>query len=282
MSNPTEGSWRKLLRVAKYLIAKPRLIMKYDWQEPLQVMTTCSDANWAGCLQSRKSTSGGSIMIGSHLIKTWSKTQANIALSSAESEFYATLKAAQESLGIIALAKEFSLTMTVSLQVDASAALGVAQRVGIGKIRHLQTGALWLQEQQLRKSVNLGKMPGANNPSDIITKNVARELLEKHMAGLGGVYAEGRAVKAVNLQHINRLIRQTQADIRDLKKHDVAQQHVVEDNMVNMNIHNFESFLCDAEFQAVCRLDEVIKEWKGTQCKQMALSRKSLLQAATR
>ena len=144
MSKPTEGSWRKLVRVAKYLIAKARLTMRYDWQEPLHVMTKCSDANWAGCLQSRKSNSRGSIMIGSHLIKTWSKTQANIALSSAGSELYATLKAAQESLGIIAFAKEFNLVMTVNLQVDASAALGVAQRVGIGKSWHLQTGALWL------------------------------------------------------------------------------------------------------------------------------------------
>ena len=70
MSNPTEGSWRKLIRVAKYLISKPRLIMRFDWQEPIQTITACSDANWAGCLHSRKSTSGGSIQIGSHLIKS--------------------------------------------------------------------------------------------------------------------------------------------------------------------------------------------------------------------
>ena len=85
MAKPMESSRRKLVRVAKYLLHRPRLVMKYVWQDPVEHITTFSDANWAGCIKSRKSTSGGSIMIGSHLINTWSKTQANIALSSAES-----------------------------------------------------------------------------------------------------------------------------------------------------------------------------------------------------
>ena len=68
MSNPTEGSWRKLVRVAKYLISKTRLVLIFDWQEPMQVITTRSDANWPGCLQSQESTSGVLVMIGSHLI----------------------------------------------------------------------------------------------------------------------------------------------------------------------------------------------------------------------
>ena len=71
-------------------------------------------------------------MLGKHLVKTWSKTQANIALSSAESEFYGTLKTAQESIGLISMAREFSTELKARLLVDASAALGVAQRLGVG------------------------------------------------------------------------------------------------------------------------------------------------------
>ena len=107
-------------------------------------MVTYSDANWAGCLKSRKSTSGGVIKLGDHLLRSWSKTQTNIALSSAESEFYATMKAAQESIGMGAMGRELCMELSIRLLVDASAALGVAQRQGIGKIRHLQIGALWI------------------------------------------------------------------------------------------------------------------------------------------
>ena len=97
------------------------------------------------------------------------------------------------------------------------------------------------------------------------------------MAGLGGVYADGRAVKAVNLQHINKLIRQTQAEINDLRRHEVSQQQTVEDDVVNMIEHDFESYLCDSEFKTLCRVDEIIMEWKKAQCRQVGLSRKALL-----
>ena len=64
MSRPTESSWRRLVRVGKYFVRSPRLIMQYDWQADTEELTVHSDANWAGCVHSRKSTSGGVIMLG--------------------------------------------------------------------------------------------------------------------------------------------------------------------------------------------------------------------------
>ena len=45
-------------------------------------------------------------MLGKHLLKGRSKTQALIALSSAESELYAVLKIAAETLGLIAIGRD--------------------------------------------------------------------------------------------------------------------------------------------------------------------------------
>ena len=64
------------------------------------MIRTYSDADWAGCKATRKSTIGGCIMVGNHNVKGWSKTQTLVALSSGESELYAILKAAAETLGI--------------------------------------------------------------------------------------------------------------------------------------------------------------------------------------
>ena len=55
---------------------------------------------------------------------------------------------------MIALAREFSDELKAGVLVDASAALGVAQRQGLGKLRHLQTGALWIQETAEKTPVN--------------------------------------------------------------------------------------------------------------------------------
>ena len=92
MSKPTNRNWQELKRLGRYLKGEPRLVIKYNWQNPISVLTAYSDSDWAGDKKSRKSTSGGVIMIGSHYIKSWSKNQSVIALSSAEAELYGIIK----------------------------------------------------------------------------------------------------------------------------------------------------------------------------------------------
>ena len=48
-----------------------------------------SDSDWAGCRTTGKSTSGGLVMVGRHLIKSWSRTEDSVTLSSAEAELVA-------------------------------------------------------------------------------------------------------------------------------------------------------------------------------------------------
>ena len=93
MSRPTARAWELLKRVGRYLKGRPRLIWMYKWQAPTSVVDITSDANWAGCRRSRKSTSGGTIMLGSHLIRAYSKTQSVVAKSSGESELYGIIRA---------------------------------------------------------------------------------------------------------------------------------------------------------------------------------------------
>ncbi len=93
MSRPTTRAWEMLKRIGRYLRGRPRLVWKCCWQASVSVVDITSDANWAGCRRGRKSTSGGTTMIGSHLIRTYSKTQSVIAKSSGESELYAVVRA---------------------------------------------------------------------------------------------------------------------------------------------------------------------------------------------
>ena len=83
-----------------------------------------SDSDWAGDKRTRKSTSGGVVRIGTQYIKSWSKNQSVIALSSAGAELYAIIKTASETLGIMSLLWDGHMPMTAALLADASAALG--------------------------------------------------------------------------------------------------------------------------------------------------------------
>ena len=66
MSNPAKGCQDKLKRIGRYLLTKPRAVIKYRWQTVQDKIRVYSDADWAGCKVSRQSTSGGAIMHGQH------------------------------------------------------------------------------------------------------------------------------------------------------------------------------------------------------------------------
>ena len=85
-------------------------------------------------------------MHGSHCVKTWASTQKTLATSSAEAEFYAIVEGASRGLGIKALAADMGSAMEIILYSDASAGRSLAFRKGLGKVRHIETKYLWVQD----------------------------------------------------------------------------------------------------------------------------------------
>ena len=103
-----------------------------------------TDADWAGCRRARKSTSGGSISIGEHCIKTWATIQVFIMKSSAESELYGVVRGTCEGLGIKTLCADMGSDVGITLELDATAAKGILDGQGIAKVRHMDVNCLWL------------------------------------------------------------------------------------------------------------------------------------------
>ena len=182
---PRNGDWVALKRIARYLLGKPRLIWRFVWQDTPKSISAFSDSNWAGCHDTRQSTSGACFMYGSHLLKAYSRTQSNIALSSGEAEYYALVATASEALGLVAMTDDFGDKTDAYLYADASAAIGVANREGLGRIRHLDTQSLWLQQALRKRRLGLGKVLGTENPSDLMTKHVDSKLLGEHVRSMG-------------------------------------------------------------------------------------------------
>ena len=76
-------------------------------------------------------------MLGTHAIKTWSTTQSVIALSSGEAEYYGMVKGASVGLGTRELIRDLGVNLRTKVNTDASAAIGIASRKGLGKVRHI-------------------------------------------------------------------------------------------------------------------------------------------------
>lgn len=143
MSGPCCGDWERPKRLARYLKGRPRVVKKFAWQRHVGPLTIYTDADWVGDMKTRKSTPGGCTMIGGHLLKAWSKTETLVALSSGESELYATLRAALGGLGMQSVAKDLGIDLRGEVWGDASAAIGMINRRGLGKRRHIDSGFLW-------------------------------------------------------------------------------------------------------------------------------------------
>ena len=108
MAAPTRGGMNKLKRIGRYLKAHPRLVFRLPLQEA-ESIEVYSDTDWAGCVRTRKSTSGGCLMWGSHLLKHWSSTQKTIAPSSGEAELAGIVKGSAEGLGMVSVAKDLGI-----------------------------------------------------------------------------------------------------------------------------------------------------------------------------
>ena len=171
MSSSSVEDLSAVKRLCRFLRGLPRIVQRIDFcvHSPT-IVRAYVDSDWAGCRKTRKATSGGVLMLGTTAVRGWSNNQAVIALSSGEAEYYAALKGASSTLGHRSMLRDIGMQTTVTLYSDSSAARGIIHRTGLGKLRHLETGYLWLQAAVAKKRLSVRKVNGAENPADLFTK----------------------------------------------------------------------------------------------------------------
>ena len=132
-------------------------------------------------------------MHGCHCILHWSRTQQLVALSSAEAELNASIKAAQESLGLRLTALEVGLPCVGPIKAygDSSANDGSLRRAGSGRIKHLSVRQLWLQEQCGLGLAEHVKIPRAQNFADTLTHHFIRTEADIHFRAMNRTRSQG-------------------------------------------------------------------------------------------
>ena len=224
-SAPTIRSWIRLKRLIRYLQGAPRLVYHYACQQRPEVLSIYVDTDFAGCRVTRRSTSGGAAMYGTHCLRHWSTTQPTLALSSGEAELGGLCKGCAQAIGLRSVGMDLGLSYSLRMFSDATAAIAISRRLGIGKIRHLDVSLLWIQSQIRDKHIDLQKILGAQNPSDALTKHIAGPLLREHMERLHLVFAEGRAASAPQLTQASTEQPTTTTTTNTTKKSQKKQAH---------------------------------------------------------
>ena len=195
LSCPTEEDMAALKRLARYCVSYPRDVWSFPREKPAAMLVMGCDSDWAGCDLTRKSTSGNAAYLGKSCVRTTSTTQSVIALSSGEAEFYSLVRGASTGLGLVSICVDYGLSglaVQLGLKTDSSACIGIANRRGAGKIRHIQTPTLWIQQCVANGSILVRKIPGKENGSNLLTKHVAGGDIGLELSLMGQRRCDGR------------------------------------------------------------------------------------------
>ena len=135
-------------------------------------------------------------MHGNHGIRYWATTQSTLSLSSGESDLHGIAKGIENGIGFQSMARDIGIHRKLRVHSDATAAIGIARRRGLGKLKHLDVEDLWIQHKVRSKQVDLVKVDGKVNPADIFTEYVEHAILSKALLNMGLHSETGRAKSA--------------------------------------------------------------------------------------
>ena len=199
MALPSEVAFKVLKIIGRFVEGRRRLVMRMPWQNVSAIDVYC-DSVWAGCPRTRKSTPGGCVLLGKHMVKSWSSTQACISLSSGDAEHYSVVRAVAMGTGVQEFLRDLGIYLPLRVHTDSSAASGISKRVGLGTQRHIGTNTLWVQEGLRNTFFTLHKVLGTQNPADIFTKHLSNPDMMKCLGLLGAEFREGRPEAAPHVK----------------------------------------------------------------------------------
>ncbi|CAK0815117.1 unnamed protein product [Prorocentrum cordatum] len=191
----------KQKRLVRYLKGTADIVIFYPYQQETFKVTASVDADWAGQEATCKSISSGGVRLGAHLLESWVLSQATVALSSGESEFYAMGSGTARGLTIehalqeMAQMRNEEVKITLELETDSAAAKGMIHRHGVGRVRHLQTRWIWHQDLVRDGDMEVVKVNTKDQVADIGTKPMDKDTLRRHMKTLGLISIKATSFK---------------------------------------------------------------------------------------
>ena len=134
----------------------------------------------------RNSTSGAVIMAEGMRFHTHSRDQASVALSSCKAEVVTVSENIKEALLLQEVLMFDGLgRCEIEMKVDSSAAHAFFHRRGVGRVKHIDSRILCLQDLIAAGGVRLKKIPRTQNLADMLTHTPSAKELEVFLPLMG-------------------------------------------------------------------------------------------------
>eukprot|EP00252_Welwitschia_mirabilis_P002409 TRINITY_DN1235_c0_g1_i6.p1 TRINITY_DN1235_c0_g1~~TRINITY_DN1235_c0_g1_i6.p1 ORF type:complete len:1428 (+),score=264.56 TRINITY_DN1235_c0_g1_i6:585-4868(+) len=187
MHDPRESHMQAVFRILKYLKSAPGKGLLFSKNGHLKI-EAYTDADWAGCPDDRRSTTGYCTILGGNLVTWRSKKQSVVARSSAEAEYRAMAQGICELLWLRKLMEELQLSSMESLCLycDNKAAISIAHNpVQHDRTKHIEIDRHFIKEKLADGSLHLSHVTSKGQLADIFTKGLYNKQFHNLLCKLG-------------------------------------------------------------------------------------------------
>ncbi|XP_074556441.1 uncharacterized protein LOC141812295 [Curcuma longa] len=181
MHSPGEKHFEAVYRILRYLKGTPGrgLLFKKHGHLQIEVYT---DADWAGSVTDRRSTSGYCSFVGGNLVTWRSKKQNVVARSSAEAEFRAVAHGICEVMWIKRILEELKLSYLTPMKVycDNKAAISIAHNPVLhDRTKHIEVDKHFIKEKINTGIICMTYLPTDEQLADVLTKGLHKKQFDK-------------------------------------------------------------------------------------------------------
>ncbi|KAH9697754.1 Integrase catalytic domain-containing protein [Citrus sinensis] len=189
LSNPGYEHWKAAKKVLRYLQATKDFVLTYQQSDYLNIVGY-SDADFAGCLEDKKSTSGYIFMMAGGAISWKSAKQTLIASSTMEAEYVACFEAIRQALWMLNFITELDFILTVprplKIYCDNSSAISFYYNTGSSsRSKHIDVKYLFVREKIALSYVSIEYIPTELMLADPLTKALAPKVFRVHVTHMG-------------------------------------------------------------------------------------------------
>ena len=186
MSKPTNVHWSVAKGVLKYLATTKNMTLELGGKGQIEMIGFC-DSDYAGDIDTRRSTTGYVFMYGNGAISWSSKRQTTVAVSTTEAEYMAAAHATKEALWLQLLLLELgSPCSNMLIRADNQGAIKLLKNPIISqRSKHIDVIYHFAREQVAQENITFQYIGTQDMLADILTKPVSKEKHEKCCIGLG-------------------------------------------------------------------------------------------------